>query len=99
MPLATPWGNPVNFVIKSNQSVINYLRDFGDGETRTIQEAKATHTYKKASVFKVTLKVTGADGMDNTITKNVFIGEKNYPVAAFTVNDITNNILTQNESC
>ncbi len=99
VPLATPWGNPVNFVIKSNQSVINYLRDFGDGETRTIQEAKATHTYKKASVFKVTLKVTGADGMDNTITKNVFIGEKNYPVAAFTVNDITNNILTQNESC
>jgi hypothetical protein len=36
--------------------------------------------------------------MDNEVTKNVFVGEKNYPVAAFTVVDKT-NILTQNDEC
>jgi PKD repeat protein len=99
VPLATPWGNPVNFVVKSNLPLINYQWDFGDGTTSTIQSDKVTHTYKASGVYKVVLKVSGSDGMTNEVTKNVFIGDKDYPVGAFTVLDKSSNILTQNEFC
>jgi PKD repeat protein len=99
VPIATPWGNPVNFVVKSNLSLVNYQWDFGDGITSTIQSDKITHTYKLSGIYKVVLKVSGADGMSNEVTKTVFIGDKNYPVGAFAVLDATSNILTQNESC
>jgi len=72
-PIATPRGNPVNFVVKSNQPIINYIWDFGDGDTRTIQSDKIAHTYKKSGIYNVLLKVSGADGMVNEVTKMVFI--------------------------
>ena len=37
--------------------------------------------------------------MENEVSKNVFVGEKNYPVAGYTVLDKTSNIQTQNEEC
>ncbi|MEI6672832.1 MAG: hypothetical protein WCL02_05935 [bacterium] len=37
--------------------------------------------------------------MENEVSKNVFVGEKNYPVAGFTVVDKTSNIQTQNDEC
>jgi PKD repeat protein len=80
-PVATPRGNPMNFVVKTNESIINYQRDFGDGDKRTIQTDKIAHTYTKANVYKVTLKVNGSNGMENEVIKNVFVGEKDYPVA------------------
>jgi PKD repeat protein len=99
VPIATPWGNPVNFVVKSNLPLVSYLWDFGDGSVSTIQTDKVTHTYKTSGIYKVVLKVSGADGMSNEVTKTVFIGDKDYPVGAFTVLDKASNILTQNESC
>lgn len=57
-PVATPWGNPMNFVVKSNQPLLNYAWDFSDGDTRTIQTDKVAHTYNKAGVYKITLKVS-----------------------------------------
>ena len=57
VPLATPRGNPMNFIVKSDKSIINYQWDFADKDTRTIQTDKIAHTYKKAGVYKVTLKV------------------------------------------
>jgi len=33
------------------------------------------------------------------VSKNVFVGEKNYPVAAFSVLDKTSNTQTQNDEC
>jgi PKD repeat protein len=58
VPIATPWGNPMNFVVKSNQPILNYQRDFADKDTRTIQTDKIAHTYKKSGVYKVVLKVS-----------------------------------------
>jgi len=98
-PIATPWGNPMNFVVKANQRILNYQWNFADQDTRTIQTDKIAHTYKKAGIYKVVLKVNWADGMENEVSKNVFVGEKNYPVAAFTVLDKTSNIQTQNDEC
>ncbi|MEI6672831.1 MAG: PKD domain-containing protein [bacterium] len=57
-PIATPWGNPMNFIVKSNQSILNYQWDFADKDTRTIQTDKIAHTYKKSGVYKVVLKVS-----------------------------------------
>ncbi len=98
-PIATSRGNPMNFVVKSNQSILNYQWDFADKDTRTIQTDKIAHTYQKSWIYKVVLKVSGADGMDNEVSKNVFVGEKTYPVAAYTVVDNASNILTQNDQC
>jgi hypothetical protein len=80
-PIATPWGNPMNFIVKSNQAILNYQWDFADKDTRTVQTDKIAHSYQKSGIYKVVLKVSGADGMENEISKNVFVGEKNYPVA------------------
>ncbi|MCX6823805.1 MAG: PKD domain-containing protein [candidate division SR1 bacterium] len=99
VPIATPWGNPMNFVVKSNQPILNYQWDFADTDTRTIQTDKIAHTYKKSGIYKVVLKVSGADGMENEVSKNVFVGEKNYPVVGFAVIDKTSNVQTQNDEC
>jgi PKD repeat protein len=61
VPVAIPRGNPMNFVVKSNQSIVNYQWDFGDNDTRTIQSDRIAHTYTKANVYKVTLTVNGAE--------------------------------------
>ena len=99
VPIATPWGNPMNFVVKSNQPIVNYQWDFADKDTRTIQTDKIAHTYSKAGIYKVVLKVSWADGMENEVSKSVFVGEKNYPVAGFTILDKASNIQTQNDEC
>ena len=99
VPIATPWGNPMNFVVKSNQPIVNYQWDFADKDTRTIQTDKISHTYQKAGIYKVVLKVSWADGMENEVSKSVFVGEKNYPVAGFTILDKASNIQTQNDEC
>ncbi len=99
VPIATPWGNPMNFVVKSNQPIVNYQWDFADADTRTIQTDKIAHTYKKAGVYLVVLKVSGADGAMNEVSKNVFVGEKDYPVAGFNVIDASSNIQTQSDEC
>lgn len=98
-PIATTRGNPMNFVVKSNQDIVNYQRDFADKDTRTIQTNKISHTYKQAGVYKVVLKVYGADSMENEISKTVFVGEKTYPVVGFTVLDTASNVQTQNDEC
>jgi PKD repeat protein len=58
VPIATPRGNPMNFVVKSNQPILNYQWDFADRDTRTIQTDKISHTYKKSGIYKVLLKVS-----------------------------------------
>ncbi len=57
-PIATPWGNPMNFIVKSNEPIVNYQWDFADRDTRTIQSDRISHTYTKAGVYKVVLKVS-----------------------------------------
>lgn len=99
VPIATLWGNPMNFVVKSNQPIINYQWDFADKDTRTIQTDKIAHTYKKSWIYKVILKVSWADGMENEVSKTVFVGEKTYPVVWFEVLDKTSNIQTQSDEC
>ncbi len=99
VPIATPWGNPMNFVVKSNQTILNYQWDFADKDTRIIQTDKIAHTYKKSGVYKVVLKVSWSDGMENEVSKNVFVWEKTYPVVGYSVLDASSNIQTQSDEC
>lgn len=99
VPIATPWGNPMNFVVKSNQPILNYQWDFADKDTRIIQTDKIAHTYKKSGVYKVVLKVSWSDGMENEVSKNVFVWEKTYPVVWYSVLDTSSNIQTQSDEC
>jgi PKD repeat protein len=98
-PVATFRGNPINFVVRSNEAIINYQWDFGDGTTSSLQVANVSHAYKKTGVYKVKLAVESANGNSNEVTRLVFIGEKDYPVAGFVVNDKLGLVLTQNETC
>ena len=37
--------------------------------------------------------------MENEVSKNVFVWEKDYPVVGFAVVDKTSNVQTQNDEC
>jgi PKD repeat protein len=85
--------------VDSNKPLVNYSRNFGDGQTRIVQTNEITHSYEKAGVYDVILKVTDPNGEENQVTRKVFIGEKNSPVSSFTVEDEKGTILTQTDSC
>ncbi len=98
-PQATTRWNDVLFVVKSNKKIINYIRDLWDENTHTIQEDRIKHKYEKAGVYNVKLKVSGENWEENEVYTNVFIWEKNYPVAWYKVLDTQWTILRQNETC
>jgi PKD repeat protein len=98
-PKATTWWNSVNFIVQSNEEIVNYSRDFWDWETISTQTNRVSHVYKSVWIYKVTLKVSGTNWMENTITDNVFIWDKNSPIAAFKVLNNQQEILKQNEEC
>lgn len=98
-PKATTRWNTVNFVVKSNQDIINYSRDFGDWEEISTQTNKVTHVYKKVWVYKIKLKVSGSNWMENEIIETVFIWDKNSPIAAYKVTNDQQQIIRQNEEC
>ncbi len=98
-PRATIWWNPITFVVTANTDIINYERDFGDGQKSTLQSKSVKHVYSKVWNYKVTLRVTGKRWQSNTISTQVFIGEKDKPVGAYLVTNGTQNILKPIESC
>jgi len=84
-PVATFRWNPVNFVVRSNEAIVSYQWDFGDGLKNSLQVANITHVYKKTGVYTVKLSVDGANGYKNEVSRLVFIWEKDYPVAGYTI--------------
>ncbi len=98
-PVAWVWWTSVSFVVKSNQDIISYEWNFGDGETRVTQSNKINHVYSHIGNYDVTLKVIALDWMDNTITKKVFVWEKNGPIASYVVTDSLQTILGEDDSC
>jgi len=98
-PNATTRWKDINFIIKANEKIINYQRDFGDGVNRTLQTNKVSHKYSKVGVYTIKLKVIWLNWMENTIEDLVFIWEKNSPIAHFFVKDKNQTIMTQNDIC
>ncbi len=98
-PKATTRWNPINFVVQSNEDIVNYTRDFWNGETISTQTNRVSHTYRKVWSYKITLNVYWANWMENTIVDNIFIWDKNSPIAAYKVLGTNQDILRQNEEC
>lgn len=86
--------------------------DYGDGESDLSSslssgEATFTHTYKSAGVFNVELTARGEDNTTNSITRRIYVGTGDSPIAVMNVtadgNDtgfgdsITGNIKTKFE--
>jgi len=98
-PKAAIWGTPITFAVKSNEPIISYDRDFGDGNKRTVQTNRITHNYAKVETYTAKLTVQASNGQQNTLKRQVFIGEKNSPIAAYTVLGNNQLTMTQNETC
>lgn len=98
-PVAGVRGMPVNFVVKANQDIVSYEWDFGDGETRMLQTNSINHTYNKIGIYTVTLKVTGLNGMKNTVKKKIFVGEKDGPIVWYEVSSDDQTVSTEDDSC
>lgn len=57
--------------------MVSYLWDFGDGNTA--EGALTTHTYDAEGDYTVTLTVTDAEGLTDTITLEVTVESVNEP--------------------
>ena len=95
---ATRW-TTINFVVKSNKDILNYSRNFWDGNTVSTQTNKVSHKFNKVWIFKIALNVYGKDWDANSITDNVFIWEKDLPIAGYLVKNKSNDVIRQKDSC
>lgn len=84
-PVATKLWTDIVFFVKANKPIVNYSWDFGDGETRIIQENKISHRYNRAWSYRVKLTVSTAEWETNDITTIVFIWEANEPLPVYNV--------------
>lgn len=76
-------GTPTHFTDMSSTStgtITNWLWNFGDGYTSTLQNPE--HTYMNWGTYTVTLTVTNSSGCQNDTSMSVLV--KPLPVAAFT---------------
>jgi len=81
---------PITFIFNSSQA-ISYDLDFGDGIDETGEMVKGTpkevvHKYDKTGKYTAKLSVFDADDVENSISRKIFIGDSNQPVAIITVN-------------
>ncbi len=99
-PLVSAWWSEVTFFAKTNKAVVFYERDFGDGKKQQTQEPKATHTYAKAWIYKVMLRVVNDKQEENVLTRQVFAWQKDAPLVAWVVKSSVGNVeLTPAGSC
>lgn len=98
-PVSTQLGNSTTFKAKTNKLVANYEWDFGDGNTRKVQDDQIVHTYKKVGNYRIKLTVTTADWDTNSVFANAFIGEANSPIPAFTVANQQADVLIPEWTC
>ncbi|MGL5831057.1 MAG: PKD domain-containing protein [Candidatus Altimarinota bacterium] len=79
---------PITFRFNSTQAVAWEL-DFGDGITESGEfsngQGEAIHNYEQTGKFKAKLTVYDADDIMNEISRNVYIGDGDTPVAVITV--------------
>lgn len=99
-PLVSSWGTEVTFLARTNKPTLFYEWDFGDGKKQQTQDPKTTYTYTKAGIYPVTLRVLTDTQEENSVTKNVFAGQKDLPLAARVVKSTKGDMeLNQTSSC
>jgi PKD repeat protein len=63
-------------------SIVTYIWDFGDGQNKTTTDPITTKTYTKRGIYTVAIKIVDNDGLYNSTTLKIQIG--NSPIANFT---------------
>lgn len=77
----------IKFGLLSTNAVA-YEIDFGDGDTESgefSQSKQITHQYTKSGKFTVLATVYNSEEDDNNISKTIFIGDKDTPIAKISV--------------
>ncbi|MBS8122536.1 PKD repeat [Candidatus Vampirococcus lugosii] len=97
-PFATQIGETVNFSSDSNKTISYYEWDFGNGKILENQSNTISNIYNRTGIYNVALKVATPSGETNTVRRDVFVGQRGYPVGAYQVNS-KNAILTQDGVC
>ncbi len=90
--------NPVGIQVKTNKQISYYEYYFWDKKTMKTKVSSVAHTYLKIGVYKLTVRVYSTDWDSNSVTTNVFIWQRWYPLAKYKV--LKNRmILTPNTYC
>lgn len=98
-PRASAWWSPTRFVVTSNNDILNYEWDFGDGYQEITQQPSILHTYKMSGVYNVKLTAIDKKGDKNSISTLVFVGNKDVPIGAYTVQNSRQHILRADQKC
>ena len=77
--------NPIWINVTTNKPVAYYEYYYGDGQSSKTQSSFMEHIYKKVWVFKLRVVAFSIDWDSNSITKNVFVGQRWYPLAIYNV--------------
>jgi subtilisin family serine protease len=56
--------------------IVSYHWDWGNGKSKTVTSPATTTTFYAATIYTVTLTVTDAGGLTNTITKQIPVGNQ-----------------------
>jgi len=62
--------------------IVSYIWDFGDGQNKTTTDPITNKTYTKRGIYTVAIKIVDDDGLYNSATLKIQIG--NSPIANFT---------------
>ena len=84
-PYATEFGEEITFSVTSNKTISHYEWDFGDWSSRQTQSEQATHTYDQTWVYQVELKASTQWWEENSVTRQIFIWEKDRPIPVYEV--------------
>ena len=76
---------PIQIRVTANKPVAYFEYNFGDGKVVKTQSNVVTHIYQRAGVYKLVVKAYAVDGDSNSITANVFVGQRGYPLAIYKV--------------
>lgn len=70
----------------TNDTIVAYAWDFGDGVTDTVDYPSFSHTYATAGTYNATLTTTTKNGCSDSYAQAVLVNEK--PLAKFNLSDL-----------
>ena len=87
IPWPITWWKILQLKSTVNRPVINYVWSYWDWDTTDSQKASdVEHRYRQVGIYDVNLTVYDT-WWSNTVTERVFIGETDYPIAAYRIKD------------